>query len=174
MHGLLLLMTILFRSWIITDTELENDAIELHGALSDLVRVYQFRDRERICCHDISVTQCYALNALIRRGDLPLTGLAAELYLDKSTTSRVVDSLVNKGYVKRSSDPSDGRALRISVTSQGKKLHKRIELDLVDEMKKLVADIDPDIRQATVRLVARLARAATDRFSREPGSCACE
>jgi hypothetical protein len=47
---------------------LEADAVALHEALSELVRVYQFRDRDRICCHDISVTQCYALDALLRRG----------------------------------------------------------------------------------------------------------
>jgi hypothetical protein len=59
----------------------------LHEALSELVRVYQFRDRDRICCHDISVTQCYALEALLRRGPCGLNELAAELYLDKSTAS---------------------------------------------------------------------------------------
>src|SRR4026208_275729 len=63
-----------------------------HEALAALVRVYQFRDRDRICCHDVSVTQCYALEALIRRGELTLNELARELYLDKSTASRVGDA----------------------------------------------------------------------------------
>ena len=40
-------------------TALQADAETLHAALSELVRVYQFRDRDRICCHDISVTQCW-------------------------------------------------------------------------------------------------------------------
>ena len=43
-------------------------AEELHAALSALIRVYQFRDRDRICCHDVSVTQCYALEALVKLG----------------------------------------------------------------------------------------------------------
>ena len=33
--------------------------------MADLVRVYQFRDRDHICCHDVSVTQCYALEMLV-------------------------------------------------------------------------------------------------------------
>src|SRR4026209_916514 len=57
---------------------LEADAGALHEALTELVRVYQFRDRDRICCHDISVTQCYALDALLRRGPSGLNELAAE------------------------------------------------------------------------------------------------
>ena len=75
------------------DGTLPEDARAVHEALSDLVRVYQFRDRDRICCHDVSVTQCYALEALIRRGPITLGELAAELYLDKSTASRVVGTL---------------------------------------------------------------------------------
>ena len=56
----------------------------------------QFRDRDRICCHDISVTQCYALETLVQQGPVRLSGLAERLFLDKSTTSRVVSTLVRK------------------------------------------------------------------------------
>ena len=70
-------------------------------AVADLVRVYQFRDRDRICCHDISVTQCYALETLVEHGPLRLSALADRLFLDKSTTSRVVGTLVKKGYVEQ-------------------------------------------------------------------------
>ena len=69
------------------DARLHEDARAVHEALSDLVRVYQFRDRDRICCHDVSVTQCYALEVLIRRGPVTLGEVAAELYLDKSTAA---------------------------------------------------------------------------------------
>jgi hypothetical protein len=48
--------------------DLDRDTRDLYAALSDLVRLYQFRDRDTICCHDISVTQCYALQALARGG----------------------------------------------------------------------------------------------------------
>ena len=50
------------------DSSLEQDAENLYAALSELVRVYQFRDRDTICCYDVSVTQCYAIEALLRRG----------------------------------------------------------------------------------------------------------
>src|SRR5688572_17109357 len=106
--------------------QLEADAASLHEALSELVRVYQFRDRDRICCHDVSVTQCYAIEALVRRGPSGLNELAAELYLDKSTASRVVATLRRKGYVARAAHPEDGRAIVLSVTASGRRLHDRI------------------------------------------------
>ena len=68
------------------------------------MRVYQFRDRDRICCHDVSVTQCYALETLVDHGPLRLGALAQRLFLDKSTTSRVVATLVKKGYVEQQPD----------------------------------------------------------------------
>lgn len=89
----------------IKSTALDKDSFELHKALSDLVRVYQFRDRNRICYYDVSVTQCYAISAIIAHGAMTLTELAVKLYLDKSTASRVVDSLEQKGYVTRWSIP---------------------------------------------------------------------
>jgi MarR family transcriptional regulator, 2-MHQ and catechol-resistance regulon repressor len=150
------------------DGALDCDAWRLHEALSELVRAYQFRDRKRVCYRDISVTQCHAINALILHGSLQLNRLAAELFLDKSTASRVVDSLEKKGYVRRSVDPSDGRALRLTVTGRGRALFSQIEQNLVDGIKELIADFDPDVRKATADLIGRLGRAASVRFSKKP------
>jgi MarR family 2-MHQ and catechol resistance regulon transcriptional repressor len=149
------------------DSALHKDAEALNKAVSELVRVYQFRDRTSICYYDISVTQCYALSAVIRRGPMPLNELAGELFLDKSTASRVVGSLVRKGYVSRTADPEDARALRLKATRRGRDLEAKIVRDLVEEMKKLVSDYDPETRRATARLISRLAHAASRRFGRE-------
>jgi DNA-binding MarR family transcriptional regulator len=156
------------------DPMLERDAEKLYRSLGELLRVYQFRDRTRICYHDISVTQCYAISALVRLGTISLKELAADLCLDKSTASRVVDSLERKGYVARMPDPEDGRALRLVVTDKGLDLHRRIELDLIGEYRELLADFEPEVREATIVLVAKLARTATERFRRyEQSTSAC-
>ena len=74
--------------------------------------------------------------------------------------------MVRKGYASRGLDPEDGRAVRLEVTEQGLELHPKIENDLVEEVKGLIVGYDRDIRQATTRLIARLARAAVERFGR--------
>ena len=125
-------------------TALDRDALALHEAVADLVRVYQFRDRDRICCHDVSVTQCYALETIVEHGPLRLRALADRLFLDKSTTSRVVSTLVRKGYVEQRADAKDGRATTLSATRQGQRLCARITDDLVDQQKQLLQDLDPD------------------------------
>jgi DNA-binding MarR family transcriptional regulator len=145
-------------------TALDRDAADLQTAVADLVRVYQFRDRDRICCHDISVTQCYALETLVEHGPLRLSALAERLFLDKSTTSRVVGTLVKKGYVEQGADAQDGRAIALSVTRKGRSLCARITDDLIDQQKQLLQDLDPDVRTGVVRVLRRLAQAADARF----------
>jgi MarR family transcriptional regulator, 2-MHQ and catechol-resistance regulon repressor len=145
-------------------TTLDQDAIALHNAVAELVRVYQFRDRDRICCHDVSVTQCYALETLVAHGPMRLNTLAERLFLDKSTTSRVVGTLVKKGYVEQAADPEDGRATALSATRKGRDLCARITDDLVGQQKQLLQDLDPEVRTGVVEVLRRLARAADARF----------
>ena len=47
------------------DPTLRADAEHLSDALSELIRVTQFRDRDRACCYDISVSQCHALKGVV-------------------------------------------------------------------------------------------------------------
>ena len=153
------------------DRQLEADTVDLHRALSDLVRVYQFRDRDRICCYDISVSQCYALEAVAEHGPLTLNDLAARLYLDKSTASRVVDALEKKGYVERRTSEEDRRALQLVATGDGRELYGRIETDILAQERSLLAEFAPEVRQSMARLIGELARAAASRVDSSGGTC---
>jgi DNA-binding MarR family transcriptional regulator len=155
------------------DTALEQDTAELYDALSELVRVYQFRDRDRICCYDVSVTQCYGLEALVRRGGMTLNDLAALLYLDKSTASRVVDALERKGYVTRRPHPDDRRAVLLEATAAGRALEGKIRDSILAEERQLLAGFAPDVRQAMTQLLRQLARATAMR-GEGGGGCGVE
>lgn len=145
------------------DTATLQDARRLQDALERLVRVYQYRDRDCICCYDVSVTQCHALEALVGAGTASLSELAASLYLDKSTASRVVDTLERKGYLTRARHPDDGRALELQATEAGRKLVARIREDLLGETAALLAGVSPELRAATATVVGGLADAAAAR-----------
>jgi MarR family 2-MHQ and catechol resistance regulon transcriptional repressor len=153
------------------DRQLEQDAQALYEALSDLIRVYQFRDRDRICCHDLSVTQCHALEVLTQRAGASLNDLAADLYLDKSTASRVVSALERKGYLRRRANSADRRAVSLEITEAGSSLYQRIRREIIDQERRLLADFDPATRQSLTELLRRLARAAADRVDVSGGTC---
>lgn len=150
---------------------LDADAAQLHRVLLELKRAYQFRDRDCICCYDISVTQCWALEALIRRSGLTLNELAGELYLEKSTASRVVSALERKGYVQRARHPEDGRAVLLSATAAGKRLYSRIEKELLAQERRLLAEFDPEVRRSLIRLLGRLTDVANSGLLAEGGKC---
>lgn len=151
-------------------TQLMQDARALQAAVAELVRIYQVRDRDRICCHDISVTQCHALEVLVSRGPMRAQALAEALRLDKSTVTRVVDALVRKAYVERLPDPDDARAQSLRVTAAGRALFKRIDDEMTQQQAALLGDLAPEIRAGATELIQRLARAAEQRFV--PGACA--
>lgn len=153
--------------------DLRQDAEALHAAVSSLVRLYQFRDRDKICCYDVSVTQCYALEVLVERGPSRSHALAQALMLDKSTTTRVVDALVRKGYVVRQPDPEDARAVSLCATAAGRDLYATINRDLIDQQVDLLRDLDPQVRAGAAEIIQRLARAAQARFVSGVGAGSC-
>ena len=153
------------------DEHLLDDAHAFYEALNELLRVVQFRDRDRACCYDVSVTQCYALKAVVDGGPITVNDLAAALYLDKSTASRVAGGLEGKGYVARRRDAEDGRIVRLEATAEGRTLCARIEDDLSREYADLLGGFDPEVRAALIRLVGRLASSFASRVDASGGSC---
>jgi len=153
------------------DPALREDARHLSGALSELIRVLQFRDRDRACCYDISVSQCYALKGVVEAGAMTVNELAGQLYLDKSTASRIANGLVDKGLLARKRDHEDGRVVQLIPTVEGTSICARIERDLEVEYAELLSDFDPEVRSAITRLVARLARSFAARVETAGGSC---
>jgi MarR family 2-MHQ and catechol resistance regulon transcriptional repressor len=150
------------------DAHLDAQAAALHEALVEFSRVYQFRDRDRICCHDVSVTQCHALDVLVRRDRCTLGELAAQLVLDKSTASRVVAALERKGLVARAPHPGDQRAVLLAATAAGRRLHARIRQTLIDEQRQVLADFPPEVRAAAPALLRRLSEAVRARTTGGP------
>jgi MarR family transcriptional regulator, 2-MHQ and catechol-resistance regulon repressor len=153
------------------DPRLHEDAAELHQALKQLLRVYQFRDRDRICCHDVSVTQCHALERLAEAGPMSQNELASALFLDKSTTSRVVGTLERKGYLARRPDPNDGRARRLEITEAGRALVETIEADILAREARILAPFPGGMRRSMARLIRELAAAQSAQVDVTGGTC---
>jgi MarR family transcriptional regulator, 2-MHQ and catechol-resistance regulon repressor len=147
------------------------DAAALTEALSDLIRVIQFRDRDRACCYGLSVSQCYALKAVVERRDMTVNDLAATLYLDKSTASRLVNGLVEDGFVTKEADPMDRRVMRLAPTPRGEAVYTAIHRELVREYSELLEELDAAGRAAVVKTVRRLASGFAARVETGGGSC---
>jgi MarR family 2-MHQ and catechol resistance regulon transcriptional repressor len=153
------------------DDALLQEGRRLFESLSELVRVLQFRDRDRACCYGVSVSQCYALKAVVDAGGVTVNELSASLYLDKSTASRIANGLVERGLAERERDLEDGRVVRLVATAEGHDLCGRIEGDLAVEYAELLRDFDPEVRSAMPHVLAGLARSFRARVDTSGGSC---
>jgi len=100
----------------------DNQILQFHQQIVELIKKYQFRDRNQICCFGISVSQCYILETLHTHGPLTMNELAKKMYLKISTITRVVEQLVKKNYVKREEGLNDRRVRLINLTDSRRAL----------------------------------------------------
>jgi DNA-binding MarR family transcriptional regulator len=145
---------------------LSRQAERLYQAFTELVRGYQFRDREGICCHGLSVSQCYTLEALEAQGPAAMGELAGRLFLELSSMTRIVDHLVTNRLAKRSEDPRDRRVCRVQITRQGRALVSRIRGELIKEHELMLREIPAESREAVISAMSHLLSAFKQRQQR--------
>ena len=131
----------------------------MYRALSDLARRYQFRNKDEVCCYGLTVSQCYALEALFREGPMATSELARRLNLDLSTTTRLVDQLVRKKLALRRTGSQDGRVREILITEPGHRLIARIEEDFSNLLNSAIDDLSPAIQEVIPEALSRIAKA---------------
>jgi DNA-binding MarR family transcriptional regulator len=122
-----------------------------------LIRVIQFRDRDRICCGGLTVSQGHALELIAQAPRMRLTDLAARLRLDKSNATRIAAALEDIGYVRRDRDADDGRAVAVSLTPRGRRAHAELRELLSRDNEQLVAELSAAERASVTRVLSRLA-----------------
>lgn len=156
-----------------TDTrDMDQDAKALHRALTDLVRVYQFRDRDAICCYDVSPGQSHALERLAMDGPMTMNEFAASLFLEKSSASRLANGLERRGYITRKPHPDNARFVQLDLTKRGRALFLKIERDLLAERREVLTGLTERERSVVIGAVAELARLAAEGVSTDSGFCA--
>jgi len=141
-------------------TRLDQGAERLHCLTREVIRRYQFRDWNQVCCYGISISQCHVLDTLAEAGDLTMQQIARRMYKSVSTMTRVVGQLVRRGYVKRRQDPEDRRVVRVSITPQGKAILAAINRDLIETQKAILRNIPPDQWEGAFKVLEALAQGA--------------
>jgi len=138
----------------------ESQVGRFHHEVVELIKKYQFRDRNRMTAAGVSVSQCYALECLARFGPQTMNELAERLYLAVSTLTRLVDQLAAKGLVTRTQDPVDRRVRRIAPTAKGLAHSEAAWRSVAASEREILASFPPSRREAVIEVIAKLNRAA--------------
>jgi DNA-binding MarR family transcriptional regulator len=103
------------------------------------------------------------LHTLSRKGPLRLTELTATEQLKQPAITSLVAKLEHEGLVSRRPDPSDGRAVLLSLTPEGEEIVRSRHADRLASLSRLVdrlSDEERDVLAGSARVLARLTEIA--------------
>ncbi|GAA1498444.1 MarR family transcriptional regulator [Paeniglutamicibacter kerguelensis] len=102
------------------------------------------------------------LSILVRQQAQQQIVLASELHVDKATMSRTIKQLQSQGLVTREPDPSDGRAMLVSITDTAREAWNASGARARSLMRERLANWDPSEIRRFADLLARLNDSESD------------
>ena len=137
------------------------DSHALQASVSAFVRGFGLLDRERTPCGlDLHVSEAHLVGDLSGEGPLGQKQISERLRLSKSTVSRMVSQLTDRGWVQREPDVADGRAVLVSLTDAGRNVADRLGRARARRFDDLLAAVPDDRRAVVIEGVRHLADAA--------------
>jgi DNA-binding MarR family transcriptional regulator len=107
----------------------------------------------------LSLSEMFALLALSAEAPMSQQVLAEQLHLEKSTVSRLVKHLEQRGWVKRVRDLHDTRMFRLQLSDAGHKQASHLARSLAERHQRLLAALKPDEQEALAYGLSALVRA---------------
>ena len=120
----------------------------------------------------MTIPQLRTLVLLEQMGPMRMGSISTHLGRALSATTTVVDRLVEKGYVGRSSDPDDRRVVLCELTELGRSTIDRFWRIGTDRIERIVQVLDPEQMETVVRGLELIQQAAEEvrQGSAEPGT----
>jgi DNA-binding MarR family transcriptional regulator len=85
--------------------------------------------------------------------------LSKSIAAPMSSTTRMVNWLVDNGYAARLSDPDDRRIVRVTLTEEGRKLYEYIEGHIVQRVRETLQILTQEEQSVVLAVFDKLARA---------------
>ena len=81
---------------------------------------------EELSAHGLTLDEYDVLHQLQRAGGAArMSDLAQQVLISRATTTRVVDRLVERGWVERTRDDVDRRVVRVALSAEGRRELRR-------------------------------------------------
>lgn len=131
-------------------------AERFHDELVELVKRYQFRDRNEMACAGLSVSQCYMVETLHRNGKISMKTLAEKMHLSVSTVTRVIQPLVDQNFVSREAGEDDSRVRFVRLTRSGHELFQKNWSKIIESEKEILLSFPEENREMLIRFLHSL------------------
>lgn len=114
-------------------------------------------DRALVGCCGLTVAQFNAMLALQELGSATMNEFAAEMRLHGTTMTRMVDALIEKGFVERRPDPEDRRIVRVDLSAAGHEMAERLRVSKRQLLGSAMAEIPAGEQETVLRALERVA-----------------
>ncbi len=105
---------------------------------------------------DLSLNEWRLLALVKSRAPARAGDMADLLLMDKSQTSRVIKSLLNKGLVKNTPDPDDGRAISLKTTAQADAMYRDVFDEVMRSNERILEPLDTEEVELLHRILGKL------------------
>lgn len=102
-----------------------DDDQEFLMMLFSLSKALRFCQQEDICGESITFVQFNIMNLISERQRMKMSELHAVLSVDKSTTTRLIEPLVNGKLIIKEKSPDDSRAIILRLSEEGQEIRNR-------------------------------------------------
>jgi MarR family transcriptional regulator, lower aerobic nicotinate degradation pathway regulator len=134
-----------------------DDDLGIVDALAQLSFVVQGMLAKRAAAHDLSMVQTRLLGVL-RDREPTMQELARLLGLDKSSVTGLVDRAERRGLVQRVQALDDRRAVRVKLTSSGRRIVGIVGAGFQTDIAAATASLSPRDNKQLSKLVTRVVR----------------
>ncbi|KAF0111763.1 MAG: transcriptional regulator MarR family [Chloroflexi bacterium] len=134
-------------------------ASNLQRLISHLVREYELCDQICTGQYRLTASQGYTILTLPESESMTMNALSEAMGLANSTMTRMVDQLVEKGFVRRMTDDEDRRVVRVCLTLQGQESRHNLEQAQQYFFGLVLAEISREERQDILQSFERVVTA---------------
>ena len=128
----------------------------LSDAFWAVARALRHLSRDALAAWDVAPSHARALGVLARSGPVRLGELSGHLHIAARSTTDVVDSLEERGLVRRRPDPGDRRSTFVELTAEGERVSAAIAASRAAQGEKLFGRLGPEDRAELARLLDAL------------------
>lgn len=132
--------------------------MELNEAAEALDELTRFVVRQTAVLREVSFTAVSTLSTLEQFGPHRLTELAAHEGVSQPSMTAMVSRMERQEFVQRTTDPTDGRIVLVSITEAGQAMLLRRRQARVAFLTEMVGELDRQQQQELVRIAPVLRR----------------
>jgi MarR family transcriptional regulator, 2-MHQ and catechol-resistance regulon repressor len=138
-------------------------ALNLWVVLARAFDSVERHSRDSIARFELGTTEFGVLEVLFHKGELPVCEVQRRILVESSSTTYVVDKLVERGLVRRRASDADRRVVLLALTPAGRRLTKRIFPPHANAMRHAVGALSPREQALAARLLRALGTGAAER-----------